>query len=156
MNKKVVIISGYFDVPHSQHMVYAENARNLAGEDGLVYCIVNNDRQAKLKKGYSFIPENDRLAVMSANKNIDKAFLSIDDDRTVCKTIQYICDTETFKPTIVFNEGDVTENNPCPEEAVCKQNNISMVYGKSPKLQSSSWIISNSVKSAYEALFPSK
>ena len=154
MSKHVVMISGYFDICHGSHCEYASNARKLAGPDGLVYAIVNNDEQAYLKKGYCFVPEKDRLAVIKSLKYVDKAFLSIDLDRSVCETIQMICDTEKFKPTHWFNEGDVKPDSPCLEEEVCGNNGIAVVYGESPKMQSSSWIIKDSVKKAYHILYP--
>ena len=144
--KRVVLFSLYGNPIHKGHVEYAENARKLAdatGVKGLVYAIVNNDKQAILKKGFSFVPEDDRLAVIQALKYVDKAFLSIDNDRTVCKTLQQICDTERMghKPTHWFNEGDVTPENRCPEEVVCEKNGIEVVYGTGPKIQSSSWIL---------------
>ena len=48
--KNVVIISGYFNPgPHVGHLEYAKEAREIAGQDGLVYCIVNSDYQSNLK-----------------------------------------------------------------------------------------------------------
>jgi D-beta-D-heptose 7-phosphate kinase/D-beta-D-heptose 1-phosphate adenosyltransferase len=153
---RVVIVSGYFNAIHAGHIEYMKAAKEFAGENGLVYCIVNSDYQSILKKKFSFVPENDRLAVMSAIKYVDKAFLSIDKDRTVNKTIQMICDTEEAKPTHCLNDGDVTENNKSPEEEVCKKNGIEMVYAGNDKIQSSSWILEASVKKAYEVMYPSK
>jgi D-beta-D-heptose 7-phosphate kinase/D-beta-D-heptose 1-phosphate adenosyltransferase len=153
MLTRVVVISGYFSPIHGAHCEYAKNAKELAGPNGLVYAIVNNDYQSILKKGYSFIPENDRLAVVSSLKYVDKAFLSIDTDRSVCKTLQNICDKEQFKPTHWFNEADVNINNRCPEELVCEKNKIIVSYGSSPKTQSSSWILEKSVKAAYDIMF---
>lgn len=153
--KNVVLFSGYFDPIHHGHCEYAKNARELAGKDGLVYAIVNNDKQAIMKKGFSFVPQEDRVAVVSSLKYVNKVFLSIDNDRTVCKTIQHICDTEEFKPTHWFNEGDVTSSNPCPEEDVCNMNGIKIVYGSGDKVQSSSWILKKSVEVAYNKLFMS-
>lgn len=154
MTKRVVVISGYFDPIHGSHCEYAANARKLAGEDGLVYAIVNNDLQAYLKKSYRIVPENDRLVVLQSIKYVDKAFLSIDKDRTVCETIRMIYNTQEHKPTHVFNEGDQTNDKPAPERSVCAELGIEMFYGQSPKTQSSSWIIKDSVKTAYHILYP--
>jgi cytidyltransferase-like protein len=152
-HRKVVVISGYYNPVHAGHVEYARLAKEFAGKDGLVYVIVNSDKQAVLKKKFSFVPENDRLAVMSALKYVDKAFLSIDKDRTVCKTIQMLCDTMEPKPTHFANGGDVTPDAPCPEEVVCSQNGMQLVYGLGDKIQSSSWILDKSVKDAYNVLF---
>jgi cytidyltransferase-like protein len=153
---KVVVFSLYANPIHSGHIEYAENARKLAGPDGIVYAIVNNDKQAILKKGYSFIPEKDRVAVIGALKYVDKVFLSTDTDRTVCKTLQMICDTEKHKPTHFFNDGDVNPNNRCPEEDICDKNNMVVAYGGSDKIQASSWILEKSVKAAYANMFGDK
>lgn len=152
---KVVVISGYFNVLHRGHCEYVKKAKEFAGDDGLVYVIVNSDKQSHLKKGFSFVPEDDRLAVMQSLKYVDKAFLSIDTDRTVCKTIQMLCDTlpDGEKPTHFANGGDVTPDSPCPEEPICVQNGIGMVYNLGDKVQSSSWILDKSVKEAYHILF---
>jgi D-beta-D-heptose 7-phosphate kinase/D-beta-D-heptose 1-phosphate adenosyltransferase len=153
--RKVVVISGHYQPIHAGHCEYAASAKKFAGEDGLVYCIVNSDKQGILKKGFSFVPEDDRLAVMQSLKYVDKAFISIDTDRTVCKTIQMLCDTMPVgeKPTHFANGGDVTSDAPCPEEPICVQNGIELVYGLGDKIQSSSWILDKSVKEAYHILF---
>jgi D-beta-D-heptose 7-phosphate kinase/D-beta-D-heptose 1-phosphate adenosyltransferase len=153
--RKVVIISGYFSPSHEGHVEYTRLAKEFAGPDGIVYVIVNSDYQSILKKGFSFVPEKDRLAVMGNLKYVDKAFLSIDRDRTVRETIEWLCDNAEFKPTHFCNGGDVTPNSPCPEEASCRKHGIELVYGLGDKIQSSSWILDKSVKEAYNILFGS-
>jgi cytidyltransferase-like protein len=151
--QKVVLISGHCNVPHKGHIEYARQAKELAGENGLLYFIVNSDKQGILKKGFSFMPEDDRLAIMSSLKYVDKAFIAIDNDRTCCETIRWIYNNVEPKPTIWANGGDVTPDAPCPEEVVCKELGIDLVYGLGDKIQSSSWILDKSVKEAYEIMF---
>jgi cytidyltransferase-like protein len=142
---KVVVVSGYYNPVHEGHIEYFRMAKEFAGKDGIVYAIVNSDHQAILKKGSSFMHENDRLAVVSAIRYIDLAILSIDKDRTVCETLEMMCDSLSyFKPTHFANGGDVTANSKCPEEIVCERNQINMVYGLGEKIQSSSWILEKS------------
>ncbi len=150
---KVGIISGYWVCCHEGHLEYAKLAKEFLGDDGFLYCIVNSDHQSILKKGFSFVPEKDRLALMGAIRYIDKAILSIDKDRTVCETIQYICDNLEPKPQFFINGGDVTATSKCPEEDVCHKNNIELIYGFGDKIQSSSWILEKSVKVAYEKMY---
>lgn len=150
--RKVVVVSLYGNPLHRGHIEYFRLAKEYAGEDGLVYAILNNDHQAVLKKGYSFVPEEDRLSIVSAIRYIDQAFLSIDQDRTVCKTLQWIYDHADHKPTHFANGGDVTPNAPCPEEEVCKKVGIELVYGLGDKVQSSTWILEKSVRTAYEKM----
>ena len=59
--EKVVIVSGYFDPLHVGHLEYLRMASQL-GDTLLV--IINNDEQAKLKKGESFMNEKDRMEIM--------------------------------------------------------------------------------------------
>ena len=155
--KRVVIVSGYFSPVHEGHIEYFRMAKEFAGEDGIVYAIVNSDAQSILKKNYSFVPENDRLAVVGSCRYIEKAILSIDTDRSVCATIRMICymakkGSTFYMPTHFANGGDVTATAKCPEEPICKANNVELVYGLGDKIQSSSWIIEDSVKKAYEEM----
>ena len=55
--EKVVIVSGYFDPLHVGHLEYLQMKSQL-GDTLLV--IINNDEQAKLKKGESFMNERDK------------------------------------------------------------------------------------------------
>ena len=145
---KIVIVSGYFNPVHKGHIEYFKEAKKIAGEKGKVIVIVNSDKQSILKKEYSFMEESDRLSVISALKYVDHSVISIDTDRTVCKTIKHIIDNIiTFEsPEYYFaNGGDVTEGSPCPEENICKEYNIKLIYGLGEKIQSSSWILEKSI-----------
>ena len=82
-----VVVSGYFDPLHVGHIEYLELAKSLG--DVLVV-IVNNDKQAALKKGKSFMNEEDRLTIVSSLKPVDHVFLSIDEGKDVCKSLAYI------------------------------------------------------------------
>ena len=152
----VVVISGYANPVHRGHCDYCRLARQLAGPDGYVYFIVNSDAQSRLKKGFSFVPEDDRMAIMGALRDVDEAVLSIDEDRTVCTTIRMLCTDAayaTHRPTHFANGGDVTPDSPAPEAAVCWSHGIDMVYGLGDKVQSNSWILERSVKAAFGAMF---
>jgi D-beta-D-heptose 7-phosphate kinase/D-beta-D-heptose 1-phosphate adenosyltransferase len=142
----VIVVSGYFNPIHKGHIEYFKLAKEYAGDGGKLYVIVNNDKQNILKKNFTFVPEDDRLEIVKAIRYVDDAVLSIDEDRTVCKTLESM--VENFKPTHFANGGDVTKHSPCPEEVVCKKYNIELVYGLGDKIQSSSWIIEklNNVK----------
>ena len=98
--------------------------------DSLVV-IVNNNYQCKLKKGKHFMDENDRVEIVKALKFVDEVFLSVDNDRTVCKSLAEI------KPDIFANGGDRVTSE-VPETPVCKKFNIKMVDGLGDKIRSSS------------------
>ena len=125
---KKVAISGYFDPIHIGHLEYIKLARELG--DYLIV-IVNNDKQAVLKKGKSFMCEDDRLQIVSQIKGVDEAVMSIDEDGTVCKTLASI------KPNIFANGGD-RSNSEIPEFKICKENNTEVIDGLGGKIRSSS------------------
>lgn len=137
MAEKIVCVSGYFNPIHVGHLELLERAKQLGDK---LYVIVNSDRQSILKKGTTFMPEGERLTILRALRCVDAAVLSCDEDRTVCKTLRIL------RPHVFANGGDVTEDSPCPEEAVCKELGIEMVYGLGSKVQSSSWLIEGSNK----------
>ena len=123
-----VAVSGYFDPLHVGHLEMLEMAKSLG--DKLIV-IVNNDEQAKLKKGESFMHQDDRLRIVRSLGCVDEAFLSIDTDRTVCKSLR-LC-----VPHIFANGGDRTEDE-VPEAKICKELSIEMVDGLGKKIRSSS------------------
>ena len=127
-NKIRVAVSGYFDPIHVGHLEYLKMAKELG--DSLVV-IVNNNYQCKLKKGKPFMDQNDRLEIVKALRFVDEVFLSIDQDRTVCKSL------EAVKPDIFANGGDRATSE-VPETPICKKYNIKMVDGLGDKIRSSS------------------
>ena len=127
-NKIRVAVSGYFDPIHIGHLEYLRMAKELG--DSLVV-IVNNNYQCKLKKGKHFMHENDRVEIVKALRFVDEVFLSVDKDRTVCKSL------EEIKPDIFANGGDRATSE-VPETPVCKKFNIKMVDGLGDKIRSSS------------------
>ena len=127
-NKIRVAVSGYFDPIHIGHLEYLKMAKELG--DSLVV-IVNNNYQCKLKKGKPFMDKNDRLEIVKALRFVDEVFLSIDKDRTVCKSL------EAVRPNIFANGGDRATSE-VPETPICKKYNIKMVDGLGDKIRSSS------------------
>lgn len=83
-NKIVVAASGYFDPIHSGHINYLREAKKLG--DKLIV-VVNNDKQAKLKKGHYFMPVSERKKILASIKYVDDVFVSIDNDRSVSKSL---------------------------------------------------------------------
>lgn len=134
ISRKVAIISGYFQISHKNHFDYIQLSRKFVGHDGILYVIVSNDKQSILKKRDSFIPEKDSLSHIVSLKGVDQAFLSIDTDYTVCKTIEYICQKAEYKPNVFIDYECVLSTNPSPEEGVCRANNIECLYGFGDKI----------------------
>ena len=127
-NEVVVAVSGYFDPIHVGHLEYLQLATKLG--DKLIV-IVNNNHQAKLKKGEFFMHEKDRIQIVAALRCVDEVFLSIDTDSSVCKSL------EALKPNIFANGGDRSLDE-IPETAVMKKYDIKMVDCLGDKIRSSS------------------
>ena len=125
---KKVAVSGYFDPIHVGHLEYLKLAKKLG--DKLVV-IVNNNYQCVLKKGKSFMDESDRVEIVRCLKMVDEVFLSVDKDKTVCKSL------EVIKPDIFANGGDRSKGE-VPESFICKKYNIKMIDGLGEKIRSSS------------------
>jgi len=135
--EKWVAVSGGFDPVHIGHTRMFDQAKKLG--DKLVV-ILNNDNWLRTKKGYAFMPQEERVEVLSAFRSIDKVVLTEhapdDADRSVCRELAKI------KPAIFANGGDRRNINDIPEGVVCKKYGIKMVFsvGKGGKVQSSSWL----------------
>ena len=130
MSKKLtsVAVSGYFDPIHVGHLEFIELAKKLGDH---LTVIINNNLQAELKKGSTFMDEKDRMEIVAALRCVDEVFLSIDTDKSVCKSLEHI------KPDIFANGGDRSLDE-IPETAVMKKYNIKMVDGLGSKIRSSS------------------
>ena len=128
MTAKRVAVSGYFDPIHVGHLEYLKLAKELG--DKLVV-IVNNNHQCVLKKGKPFMDEADRVEIVKALEIVDEVFLSIDQDKSVCASL------EEVKPNIFANGGD-RHTREVPEAAVCRTYNIEIVDGLGGKIRSSS------------------
>jgi cytidyltransferase-like protein len=133
----IVITSGYFDPLHEGHIECFELAKQLG--DRLIV-IVNSDKQAVLKKGKSFLNEKTRLRIVAALKPVYSVMLSIDEDKTVCKTIEWIVQNNPNNTFIFAKGGDVRDEN-FPEAKTCKRLGIEIVVGLGNKVNSSSWIL---------------
>ena len=132
MNKTIVAVSGYFNPIHVGHLELIEEAKKLG--DYLVV-IVNNDEQVKLKGSVPFMKLEDRVKIVEAIKGVDEVFISIDQDKTVRKSL------EAIKPDIFANGGDRKNINDIPEVKICEKLNIKLVDGCGKKIRSSSILL---------------
>lgn len=138
MKKKAVIVSGYFNPIHKGHIEYLQNAK--ANGDYLIV-IVNSDFQRSLKGSKEFQNEEERVFIVSNIKSVDKVFLSIDQDRTVCKTIRNIHQKLSADFELAFANGGDQNNSSIPEVRVCQELGIQLIDGLGDKIQSSSWLL---------------
>ena len=142
--EKIVCVSGYFDPIHIGHIEYFKKSKEIGTK---LMVIVNNDDQARLKKGRPFMPCKERMQLIEELKCVDIVVESIDTDRTVCNTLS----TVEPKPDFFCNGGD-QNNNTIPEGPVCQARNIVLRDGFGEKIQSSSWLIGNSQSPVQEVV----
>ena len=126
-----VAASGYFNPLHKGHVEYLQKAKSLG--DYLVV-IVNSDHQRALKNSKVFMDQGERMSIIGALRCVDEVFLSIDEDATVCKSL------EAVRPH-VFAKGGDRFSSEIPEANVCRRLGIDMVDGLGQKIQSSSWLL---------------
>ena len=140
MKKKAVIVSGYFNPIHKGHIEYFKLSKEKAD---LLFVIVNNDLQRSLKGSKKFMLEDERVLIVSNIKVVDKVFLSIDEDRSVIKTIQKIHNDYESKYKLYFSNGGDQNNQLIPEREICEKLRIKLIDDMGQKVQSSSWLLNN-------------
>ena len=140
MKKHAIIVSGYFNPLHKGHIEYFTMARGLADE---LIVVVNNDKQRLLKGAKEFMSEDERSLIVSSLKIVDKVYLSVDDDKTVIKTIEMIYSEISDSYNLIFGNGGDQNNLTIPESEICKKLNIKMIDNLGDKIQSSSWLLKN-------------
>ena len=138
MKKKAIVVSGYFNPIHKGHLEYFNNAKDLADE---LFVIVNSDLQRVLKESKEFQKEEERLFIVQNIKAVDKAFISVDKDRTVRASIRAIFEDYGNEYQLGFANGGDQDNNSVPEAPICKELGIQLIDGLGDKIQSSSWLL---------------
>jgi len=130
----IVVVSGGFDPVHIGHIEYIKQAKLLG--DKLVV-ILNSDEFLINKKGYIFMPYNERKVILESIKYVDDVIPCFDNDETVSKTLLYL------KPDIFAKGGDRTYDNiPQSEKDICNKLGIKLAFGiGGEKLQSSSELV---------------
>jgi cytidyltransferase-like protein len=107
-----VAVSGAFDPIHVGQVRYIREASKLG--DRLVV-ILNNDDFLLRKKGFVFIPFEERREILENVKGVDEVIASIDDDQTVRKTLEMV------KPDIFAKGGNRTGPENIPETETCRK-----------------------------------
>jgi cytidyltransferase-like protein len=136
-----ITVSGYFDPLHIGHVEYFHSAKTAKlGTLLKLIVIVNNDKQAILKKKKSFMPFKERLQIIDELRIVDFVIPSIDTDKTVIKTLKAI------SPDYFGKGGDKNVGN-IPEKDICDKCGIKIIDRLGDKIQSSSWLISGKKES---------
>ena len=138
MKPKGIIVSGYFNPVHKGHLELFENAK---AQGDALFVIVNNDHQRALKGSQEFMLEDERVQIVAALAVTDTVVLSIDQDRTVCTTLQQLHQNFGAQYELYFANGGDQNNASIPEVPVCKKLGIGLLEGLGDKIQSSSWLL---------------
>ena len=136
--KKKVMVSGGFDPVHVGHVRMIVEA----SEHGNVVVVINSDDWLMRKKGYVFMPWNERAEILQSIKGVSLVSSVDDADGTVCEAL------ERIKPDCFANGGDRGANN-TPEKMICQKLDIKMLWNiGGGKIQSSSELVENYKKIA--------
>lgn len=129
----IVAASGYFNPIHKGHIEYLRKAKELGDK---LYVIVNSDLQVNLKGSKPFMDQYERLLIVQSIKWVDLAIVSIDTDKSVCRSIALL------NPDIFAKGGDRYVGE-IPEADICNKLGIKIVDGLGDKIQSSSALLKN-------------
>jgi len=134
--KIIVAVSGGFDPVHVGHLRMFQTAKELG--DYLVI-LLNNDNWLIKKKGHIFMPQEERKEILEGFACVDEVVITSHEenpeDMSVC------ADLKKLRPHIFANGGD-RKKGTIPEDRICKQCNIDMVYNVGGgKVQLSSWLV---------------
>jgi len=139
--KTIVITSGYFNPIHPWHIECFELCKALWDE---LRVIVNTDDQIRAKTGKDdvFQDEHFRMRIVASLKPVNRVFLSVDTDGSVCESIRYVVENIRREygsdVKIIFGKwGDRFASN-IPEVAVCNELGVGIRDGLWAKTHNSS------------------
>lgn len=133
---KTIMLSGGFDPIHVGHVRMILDAAT----HGEVIIAANSDDWLMRKKGYIFMPWEERAEILASIRGV-KSVVTVDDaDNSVCEAISRV------RPDLFGNGGDRKSNN-TPEVDLCNELGIGLVWNVGgDKIQSSSDLVARSKK----------
>ncbi len=133
----------YANPIHPGHIECLRLSKELCDE---LWVIINNDKQAELKRGVpSFQDEQYRKEVVGSIRYVDHVFISTDNDESVCKTLNNLVlairniDSEA---EIIFTKGGDRFADHILEKEICDSLGIKIIDSLGEKTHHSSQIIS--------------
>tara|TARA_A100001011_G_scaffold372546_1_gene431072 strand:- start:178 stop:657 length:480 start_codon:yes stop_codon:yes gene_type:complete len=134
--KKLIAVSGGFDPIHVGHVRMILEAAH----HGDVIVFANSDEWLLRKKGYCFMPFDQRSEIIESIRGVIGVVKADDADDTVCETLK------TIRPDIFANGGDRKGNN-TPEVVLCEELGIELMWNVGGgKIQSSSTLVEKASK----------
>ena len=134
----VVVLSGGFDPMHVGHLRMIQESAKMAE---IVIVGVNSDEWLMRKKGYIFMPHDERVEMVQGTRGVSKAMTFDDDDNSACDLLrQDSAFLPNFKVTYA-NGGSRTFDN-IPEIPVAEELGVHLIWGVGGgKIQSSSDLV---------------
>ena len=127
----IVCVSGGFDPVHVGHLKMMQEASRY----GKVVAIVNSDEWLMKKKGYIFMPFEERCEILQGFACVYDTEYVEDSDKTVCEALRRL------KPKYFANGGDRKRAN-TPEMKLCEEMGVELLWNVGGgKIQSSSELV---------------
>ena len=139
----IYVTSGGFDPLHVGHLRCIQDGAEMAqrAADGVLVVIVNDDGFLERKKGYSFMPCEERMEIIAGIEGVDYVVRWDDSSQTVVGAL------EILEPQYFLKGGDRDNRGNVPEFDVCKELDCKVVFNVGGgKIQSSSKLVQNQLK----------
>ena len=139
MSERLVVTSGGFDPMHVGHLRCILESANLVRQIGLrarLAVIVNDDGFLLRKKGYSFMPIEERMEIIAGIRGVDYVVPWDDGSQTVTEALRIL------RPAFFTKGGDRDAAANVPEFDLCEQIGCEVIFGVGGgKIQSSSELV---------------
>lgn len=136
----VVVLSGGFDPMHVGHLRMIQESAKMAQ---IVVVGVNSDEWLMRKKGYVFMPCEERLEMVQGTRGVAKAMEFDDNDNSACDLLRRVRALWPNFKVAFANGGDRTSDN-IPEIPVADELGVHLIWGVGGgKIQSSSDLVNS-------------
>ena len=134
----VIVLSGGFDPMHVGHLRMIQESAKMAE---IVIAGVNSDEWLMRKKGYVFMPHEERVEMVQGTRGVSKAMAFDDDDNSACDLLRRVRALWPNFKVAFANGGDRTSDN-IPEIPVAEELDVHLIWGVGGgKVQSSSDLV---------------
>tara|TARA_R100001510_G_C7518694_1_gene115124 strand:+ start:29 stop:496 length:468 start_codon:yes stop_codon:yes gene_type:complete len=134
----VIVLSGGFDPMHVGHLRMIQESAKMAE---IVIAGVNSDEWLMRKKGYVFMPHEERVEMVQGTRGVSKAMAFDDDDNSACDLLRRVRALWPNFKVAFANGGDRTSDN-IPEIPVAEELDVHLIWGVGGgKIQSSSDLV---------------
>jgi cytidyltransferase-like protein len=134
----VVVLSGGFDPMHIGHLRMIQESAKMAQ---IVVVGVNSDEWLMRKKGYVFMPCEERIEMVQGIRGVAKAMEFDDNDNSACDLLRRVRALWPDFKVAFANGGDRTSDN-IPEIPVAEELGVHLIWGVGGgKIQSSSDLV---------------